>query len=419
MSLFGISVPSFGLGRRPVSQEPVAPAADATALESTGSPLTHAAYLARSYMPELDGLRAISILGVITAHMHTDIWSWLDGGRGVFVFFVLSGYLITRLCLIEEVKKQHVSFRAFYARRAFRLLPAYYITLAAYCVLILVLGFDAEKRDLLVSGLPYYALYMSDVPGLLGINGQLQDVPFAHSWSLGVEEKFYLVFPILIFGVLRAGPQFRLPLTAGLTLFFMASPFYGLGEYAALLYPYSNILLGCLLAMVLHEERWFAYFKKLGVWWWPTIMLGLFLVVQFGLQPEDDTPIISTAAAVIRSVYAIAATLLLAAVLLSHGWLKSALSWAPLVFIGRISYGIYLIHRLGLNPVEDFLGAEGGGVAVNVLAFVLASAVSIAAAYVLYLLIEGPLNRFGHAWSRRIQANTEAKRAGGPELATG
>ena len=416
MSLFGISI-SFGLGRRPVSGE--APALEESAREATGSPLTHAAYLARGYMPELDGLRAISILGVITAHMHTDIWKWLDGGRGVFVFFVLSGYLITRLCLIEENKKSRVSFRAFYTRRAFRLLPAYYITLAAYCVLILVLGFNPEKRDLLVSSLPYFVLYMSDIPGLLGINGQLQDLPFGHSWSLGVEEKFYLVFPVLIFGVLRAGPRLRLPLTTGLTLFFMASPFYGLGEYAALLYPYSNILLGCLLAMLLHEQRWFDHLKRSGVWWWPTIMLGVFLIVQFGLQPEDDTPIISTAAALVRSVYALAATLLLAAVILSHGWLKSAMSWAPLVFIGRISYGIYLIHRLGLNPVEDFLGAEGGGVAINVLSYILASAVSIAAAYVLYLLIEGPLNRFGHAWSRRIQENSKQKTVGGPQFASG
>jgi peptidoglycan/LPS O-acetylase OafA/YrhL len=354
-------------------------------------------------MPELDGLRALSILGVITAHMHSDVWHWLYGGRGVFVFFVLSGYLITRLGLLEESKRGGVSFKAFYARRAFRLLPAYYLVLGAYCVLILLLGFNPEKRDLLVSALPFFLLYMSDIPGILGIHGRLVDLPFGHSWSLGIEEKFYLIFPLLTFGVLRANRKFRTPLTAALMLFFMATPFFGLGAVGTLLYPYSNILIGCLLALLLNDQKAFGYMQKLGGMWCANALLIGFLVVQFSFQEDTGINVLTHYVAVMRSVYAIAVTLLLSAVLLGRWWLKSALGWSPLVFIGKISYGVYLIHRLCLNPVEDLLGSDGGGVAISILSYVLASALSIAAAYVMFVLLERPCIRIGHAWSRRIQ----------------
>ena len=83
-------------------------------------------YLGRSYIPELDGLRAISVLLVISAHMKDRwAWNWLDGAQGVAVFFVLSGYLITMLALREEAREGFVSLKAFYIRRICRILPLY------------------------------------------------------------------------------------------------------------------------------------------------------------------------------------------------------------------------------------------------------------------------------------------------------
>src|SRR5262245_38320588 len=86
--------------------------------------------------PALDGVRAIAVLMVITVHsgFHSDFWLWglVDGSMGVPIFFVLSGYLITTLCLREEADRGSVSLKAFYIRRALRLLPAYYLTLILY-----------------------------------------------------------------------------------------------------------------------------------------------------------------------------------------------------------------------------------------------------------------------------------------------
>src|SRR5262249_10191392 len=101
-------------------------------------PLTFDKYQQRKYLDELDGLRALSVLMVVSVHMHDKpiVWHWLGGWQGVTVFFVLSGYLITTLSLREEAKRGALSIPAFYIRRSFRIFPLYYFVLALYCLLI-------------------------------------------------------------------------------------------------------------------------------------------------------------------------------------------------------------------------------------------------------------------------------------------
>src|SRR5258708_37250383 len=91
----------------------------------------------RRHIPELDGLRAVSVLIVISRHMHDAIWDWLAGELGVIIFFVLSGYLITKLALEEERRNGFLSLKAFYVRRACRFFPLHYVVLGCYCLLIL------------------------------------------------------------------------------------------------------------------------------------------------------------------------------------------------------------------------------------------------------------------------------------------
>ena len=92
---------------------------------------------------------------VVTVHMKDRVWGWLAGGLGVTIFFVLSGYLITRLALAEERDRASLNKRAFFVRRALRLFPLYYAVLAVYCALILGLGISPEKRGPFASSLPY------------------------------------------------------------------------------------------------------------------------------------------------------------------------------------------------------------------------------------------------------------------------
>src|SRR3984957_16383808 len=187
--------------------------------------LTRADYERRKYLPELDGLRAISVLLVVTVHLHDfeAVWKWLAGWQGVTVFFVLSGYLITTLSLREEGQGGAVSLAAFYVRRSLRIFPLYYLVLAAYCGLIFGLGLNPEKKFLLSGAMPYYLLYFQEVPffyGLPGESGIVQhaNIPFYQSWSLGIEEKFYLVWSVLAFVLWRARAVLRLRGSAAVVL---------------------------------------------------------------------------------------------------------------------------------------------------------------------------------------------------------
>ena len=186
------------------------------------------AYRARKYFPELDGVRALCVLLVVTVHLYdaNERWWWLAGARGVTVFFVLSGYLITSLGLREEAERGTLSLAAFYVRRCCRLLPLYYLTLAAYCVLLFGLGVGGPAlRDTMAEALPYYVTYLQEIPFFSLLVAEGRDLPFFHSWSLGVEEKFYLAWPLLAFVLWRGLPRRRLTGAVVLALAFAVAPF--------------------------------------------------------------------------------------------------------------------------------------------------------------------------------------------------
>ncbi len=168
---------------------------------------THGAYLGRKYFSELDGLRALSVLLVINVHLYDSQrnWWWVSGYRGVTIFFVLSGYLITTLALREEGQQGCLSLAAFYVRRCFRIFPLYYVTLALYCLLIYGVSISPHLREPLWDALPYYLLYLQEIPFCLWKILSERDLVFAQSWTLGAEEKFYLLWPLLAFVVWREG----------------------------------------------------------------------------------------------------------------------------------------------------------------------------------------------------------------------
>ena len=194
------------------------------------------------YIPELDGIRAIAVLLVVTAHMHTNFWDITAGGLGVYVFFVLSGYLITSLALKEEAETGALSFTAFYIRRIFRIFPLYYLVLAVYCVLIFGLGMSPERRPQMLANMPYYLTYFQEVPFFRGTLGT-----FGHSWSLGIEEKFYLLWPIVAFSIFRGKNTLRLWLACGLAVLAAFSSVF--------IAPYASILAGCALAIAFRNVQ--------------------------------------------------------------------------------------------------------------------------------------------------------------------
>jgi peptidoglycan/LPS O-acetylase OafA/YrhL len=364
-------------------------------------PLSHAAYLDRAYIPELDGLRAVSVLLVVSVHMYdaARMWHWLCGGLGVTVFFLLSGYLITSLALREEDRHGSVSLAAFYVRRGLRIFPLYYCVLGLYAVLLLGLGVSPHLAAAFRDALPAYLLYFQEVPFYRHLVGGGTDLPFFQTWSLGIEEKFYLVWPLLAF-VLWRGRRRRAAalLTAAFALgpaaLALAAPHLRL--LGRCLSSYAPILAGCLLALLLHERIWFERLRTLGR---RTALTGItFAAVHFTRPwlPECPVPFGWDV------LYWLAGAVFLTSVLLGDGLVQRLLRGRGLVFVGKLSYGIYLIHIFGIAAAHRL--APAGGVPAYVLACVLPTA----GAWVLSVAVERPCLELGRRWSRRLLERREA-----------
>ncbi len=161
------------------------------------------------YLPGLDGLRAIAVVGVMIFHAHHD---WLPGGYlGVEVFFVISGYLITLLLIGEHERTGHVDLRQFWARRFRRLLPALFVMMAMIAVYIAAVYPDAREqtRGDFMGGIFYVSNWYQIFVGQ-GYGASEAFVPLRHLWSLAVEEQFYLLWPLVMMVILRRSRS-RLP----------------------------------------------------------------------------------------------------------------------------------------------------------------------------------------------------------------
>ena len=294
-----------------------------------------------TYRPELDGIRGLAILLVLAQHINLPS-SALAGMMGVNLFFVLSGYLITSLLLTEQDATGRISLRRFYERRVRRLLPALVAVLIATGVLMAVMGRLGDYWGQAAVSL----FYVSDIAKAIGY-----DLGYVgHTWSLALEEQFYLLWPALVILLPR---RFLLPaLTAGivgaLALQLLLLPV----DVLALFRPdvrADSILWGCLISLMPRTApRWAAIAGGIGVgvlaftWVWP---------------------------------YAIGLSSIFAALFISGAAsLRPILANRALVRIGQISYGLYLWQAIpvGLFQQETLAGNVLAMTGVVVVAFALA-----------------------------------------------
>jgi peptidoglycan/LPS O-acetylase OafA/YrhL len=166
------------------------------------------------YRADIDGLRAIAVLSVVLFHFG---WTWFPGGfLGVDIFFVISGYLITRLLQAEILSTGRVSFSRFYLRRARRLLPALGVVLAGtsiWAVMFLSpMHLAAFGKELASAALSLSNVLFLKQSGYFETNALLK--PLLHTWSLAVEEQFYLVWPVVMLVAYRWGTPTRTKLLA-------------------------------------------------------------------------------------------------------------------------------------------------------------------------------------------------------------
>jgi peptidoglycan/LPS O-acetylase OafA/YrhL len=336
------------------------------------------------YRPDIDGLRALAVLAVLVFHIDPSL---LPGGfLGVDVFFVISGFLITSI-IAREVEAGEFSFVRFYERRIRRIVPALVMVLVATTVAAMVwwLPFELENYG---KSMQRVMVGMSNVHFLNAFedyfNDEARRAPLLHTWSLAVEEQYYFVFPVLVFGLFRGFKDWKpvVWILAGVFLFSLGlcvwrgftSP---MASFFLLPFRAWEMLIGSFLAL----SRFKASNEKTAT---GEGLAGMLLVLgSFAfLNEKQFAPGLSALPS------CLGAALLLRSGGRAENIVAKVLSRKPLVFIGLISYSVYLWHW-PLIVFAKSLWAGGSGVAMYAGLF----AASVLLGWVSWRWIEQPFRR--------------------------
>ena len=356
-----------------------------------------------SYFGSLDGLRCFAILGVIWQHSpaipHESMPFTDAGASGVALFFVLSGFLITTLLLREESATGLINLKNFYIRRTLRIFPLYYSVLALYTILVVFLENNAAGR-LFISNLPFYLTYTNNwfVDLIINDDGQRR-VIFIFAWTLATEEQFYLLWPFLMKYCRR---HIAIATLLSVMLVDLVLEFsFGKFELPSTLFerllriatsPSTEIFMGVLLAQVLHSRQGFTIIWRV-----------------LGKRVNSALPFIVSLAVIMWPGEASLAwyviqcftfTWLLAACVIQEGHnFSQLLKFPPLMRIGIVSYGMYLLHVLAVNTSRTLL--PHFGIENTVLKFMFALTLTFFAAEISYRCFESPILRL----KRRFRAD--------------
>ncbi len=286
------------------------------------------------YRPEIDGLRAVAVLSVMFAHANLP---FMGGGFiGVDVFFVITGYLITTI-ILDERTKGRFSLIGFYERRARRILPALFFvllcTVPAAWIWLLPDAYEAFSKSLVTATLSVSNIYFLRKTDYFAPDSA--DVPLLHTWSLGVEEQFYLLFPLLFLLPLKIKTIFRIVLTlavASLIASDVGSWYFPSANYYLLPTRAWETLAGAICAFYGSGRA-----RPLNG---PAALAGIAMVLAAILlfDPTTRTPSLITLLPVLGACI----FLLFAS---SETFAGSILSLSPLVWMGRISFSVYLWHQ--------------------------------------------------------------------------
>lgn len=302
-----------------------------------------------AYVPSIDGLRGISILMVFIAHIGFE--RIVPGGLGVTIFFFISGYLITTLLIDEYTTHQDIDFKLFFTRRLLRLYPPLLFMLVLYGVYIALTHANFNTAELWAS-LFYYENYYF-------FNHPLHTSPICKIlWSLAVEEHFYLLFPPL-FLILAKTPKFFV--SALVLLLFIPLAFritgtmmYGNSGDITERYTYclthtrfDSIIYGCLASLLLHLNVSGTFAKLLA----DKKIFSLALAAIIGCLFYRNEFFRNTLR---YSVQGLSLFVIIPAIINIKAYkpLKRFLSSAVLVWIGRLSYAIYLTHMIAISTLS-------------------------------------------------------------------
>jgi len=349
--------------------------------------------LTQRHLPILDGLRAVAVFSVILLHAGLPA----PGGLGVLMFFVISGFLITWLLLRENATYGEISLNNFYFRRFLRIFPAFYV----YAALLICMSLIFRR----------HVLWAQAIASLIYANNYYQAIygdpntGFSHTWSLGIEEQFYLTWPAL-FVTLRRKKRTLVRVVTTLVLLawlYRAALQFVFHVHQGWLYEafdarFDHLLIGCLLALILFDSvrnaRLARYCSRGDVLLatFAAFLLSVLLEFRYGSGYRDSIAFI-----IDPLLIAVMIPMLIA----QRG--KAAVRWldaSPVRYIGRISYSLYLYQQLVIGPVMKFFRWAPLYIRVA-----LACGAVIAVASLSYFGVERPFQRLKYQNRRTISSN--------------
>lgn len=343
-----------------------------------------------AYRPEIDGLRALAIISVLIFHLNSN---WLPGGfLGVDIFFVISGFLITKI-ITNEILDNRFSYKNFYNRRIKRIYPVFILVMAMVSIFasLIFLRHEAEqlRKTIELATVFFSNFYLAHRQGYFDLSAN--ENPVLHIWSLAVEEQYYLLFPILLTLAYKKwkNKQTFLYVIIGLFVLFTASSFIPSEAYSKVFlyntYYISNIrfpelLIGSFLAIIpapqtqQHSHR-DSFISVIA-------LLGIVACLVFFHKEMDYLPGVSL-------LIPCAFTALLIYFSQTDNITKGFFSLKPVVFVGKISYSLYLFHWVYIAFAYYITGAKELNNAIIIGIVVL----SFVSSTLTYYLLEQPIRK--------------------------
>jgi peptidoglycan/LPS O-acetylase OafA/YrhL len=334
----------------------------------------------KKYFPELDGLRGCAVIMVMLFHLGGSVPHNAWGKTGVDLFLVLSGFLITGILI--DTRECSNRFLSFYARRAIRIFPVFYGTL-----LLVLFALNAiNPGEPIVpphADWKYYFLFMTNWTALL-VN---ENSGIVHFWSLGLEEQFYVVWPLIVFTVAPRSLKWWAVALIAIAVGVRASLFGHISQSALYRCTFSRtdaLAIGALCAIAIRDARARLIIQRFARWFVPAALL-IFLSVNLASRPNlhDGRNMLSWGLTAVAIGYAL---IMLAGVLGVRPFAR-VLMIPALRRFGRYSYGMYVFHV----PLFHLLDRVGLAPGLALVALKLAAAFSAAA--LSFELIEAPIGR--------------------------
>ncbi|BBF08573.1 acyltransferase family protein [Haemophilus influenzae] len=345
------------------------------------------------YRPEIDGLRAIAVISVIIYHLNEN---WLSGGfLGVDIFFVISGFLITGI-IITEIQQNSFSLKQFYTRRIKRIYPAFITVMAlvSFIASVIFIYNDFNKlRKTIELAIAFLSnFYLGLTQGYFDLSAN--ENPVLHIWSLAVEEQYYLIFPLILILAYKKFREIKVLFIITLILFFilLATSFIPANFYKEVLHQpniyylsnlrFPELLVGSLLAIYHNLSASKQASKQASN---VIAILSTLLLFSCLFLMHNNIAFIPGVTLILPCIF----TALIIHTTSQNNIIKLCLSNKAIVFIGKISYSLYLYHWIFIAFAYYITGEKQ----INNQLIAIVTVLTIIFSVLSYYLIEQPIRK--------------------------